>query len=624
VDKADNHLLHTVRMALRNQLKAEGAFASLGKDELNERDSRSIADVSIAIPSADAGAFLLNHLQRFGEPPATAATYLRHVAKHLPSEGVDQLVTLARARFADDIDAQLAMFKSVQEGMAARGTPLSATAKTWGENLATVLLSPSRDDESEWQNTPIEGMKETKNPWFVQTRECADGAKARFLCSLPPGGEQLTGTLRSKPFVAPAKLTFYLAGHDGPPDAGPQGRNMVRLRSADSNDVLKQAPPPRNDKAQKISWELGEHAGKRVHLEAVDADTGSAYAWLAIGRIEPPAVAIPKHDPNEIAKRHQAGSELVRILQIKQLQPQLLTLLKKPEPETQAAAAGALAALSNNGELSALASIIAEPNAPQVARDRALATLASASGSDARTALTDVMRVSPRRVQVKLAQALAGSSDGSQALLALVTQRVAPASLLQDQAVKERLIASDSSLRSRIDDLTKGLTPADEKVQTLIDQRRRGFSAKTARVDNGQQLYVKNCAVCHQLGGEGGLVGPQLDGIGGRGVERLSEDVLDPNRSVDHAFRTTLLVLKDDEVVSGLFRREEGETLVLADSTGKEVRVQKKQVGQRRESDTSLMPENFGELLTAEEFNDLMAYLLSKSGATKPESKAQK
>jgi putative heme-binding domain-containing protein len=624
VDKADNHLLHTVRMALRNQLKAEGAFASLGKDELNERDSRSIADVAIAIPSADAGAFLLNHLQRFGEPPATAATYLRHVAKHLPAEGVDQLVTLARARFADDIDAQLAMFKSVQEGMAARGTPLSATAKTWGENLATVLLSPSRDDESEWQNTPIEGMKETKNPWFVQTRECADGAKARFLCSLPPGGEQLTGTLRSKPFVAPAKLTFYLAGHDGPPDAGPQGRNMVRLRSADSNDVLKQAPPPRNDKAQKISWELGEHAGKRVRLEVVDADTGSAYAWLAIGRIEPPAVAIPKHDPSEIAKRHQAGSELVRTLQIKQLQPQLLTLLKRPEPETQAAAAGALAALSNNGELSALASIIAEPNAPQVARDRALATLASATGSDARTALTDVMRVSPRRVQVKLAQALAGSSDGSQALLALVTQRVAPASLLQDQAVKERLIASDSSLRSRIDDLTKGLTPADEKVQKLIDQRRRGFSAKTARVDNGQQLYVKNCAVCHQLGGEGGLVGPQLDGIGGRGVERLSEDVLDPNRSVDHAFRTTLLVLKDDEVVSGLFRREEGETLVLADSTGKEVRVQKKQVGQRRESDTSLMPENFGELLTAEEFNDLMAYLLSKSGAPKPESKAQK
>jgi putative heme-binding domain-containing protein len=127
--------------------------------------------------------------------------------------------------------------------------------------------------------------------------------------------------------------------------------------------------------------------------------------------------------------------------------------------------------------------------------------------------------------------------------------------------------------------------------------------------------------VCHQVGGQGGLVGPQLDGIGARGVERLCEDILDPNRAVDHAFRTTLLVLKDNDIVSGLFRREEGQTVVLADSTGKEIRVQKNQVAERKESDTSLMPDNFGELLTTEDFNDLLAYLLSNSA--KPEKAAQ-
>jgi putative heme-binding domain-containing protein len=486
------------------------------------------------------------------------------------------------------------------------------------------VLNPSADDKLEWQNTPIEGMKETKNPWFVQTRECADGAKARFLCSNPTGGEHLTGSLRSKVFVAPATLTFFLAGHDGPPHQGPQGKNAVRLRSADSNQVLLQAGPPRNDIAQKISWELGAHAGKEVYFEAVDSDTGSGYAWLAIGRIEPLVVSIPKHDPSEIARRRQAAAELARTLQLKHLQPQLVALLKRSDTETQAASARAVAAWSNNGELTALASIVGEPNAPQTARDRALETLASSNASGARAAITEVMRISPRRVQVKLAQALAGSADGAQALLALVTQRVAPVSLLQDQAVKEKLVASDVSLRSRIEDLTKGLSPINDAVQKLIDQRRTAFDGKKANVSNGQQLYVKNCAVCHQIGGQGGVVGPQLDGIGGRGVERLCEDVLDPNRAVDHAFRTTLLVLKNDDVISGLFRREEGATLVLADSTGKEVRVQKNQVAQRKESDTSLMPENFGELLTADEFNDLMAYLLSSSGDPKPASKAQK
>jgi hypothetical protein len=51
---------------------------------------------------------------------------------------------------------------------------------------------------------------------------------------------------------------------------------------------------------------------------------------------------------------------------------------------------------------------------------------------------------------------------------------------------------------------------------------------------------------------------------------------------------------------------------VLADSTGKEISLRKKEVTERRESETSLMPENFGELLSEADFNDLMAYLLSK------------
>src|SRR5207237_5571908 len=93
--------------------------------------------------------------------------------------------------------------------------------------------------------------------------------------------------------------------------------------------------------------------------------------------------------------------------------------------------------------------------------------------------------------------------------------------------------------------------------------------------------------------------------------------VLDPNRSVDPAFRSTVLVLKDGEVVSGLLRREETEMVVLADSTGKEVSVPKKQIEERRQSDTSLMPENFGDIISAEDFNNLMAYLLSK-GTSQP------
>ena len=122
-----------------------------------------------------------------------------------------------------------------------------------------------------------------------------------------------------------------------------------------------------------------------------------------------------------------------------------------------------------------------------------------------------------------------------------------------------------------------------------------------------------------RCGSQGNVIGPQLDGVGNRGLERLCEDVLDPNRSVDPAFRSTLLILKDGDVVSGLFRREEAEMVVLADSTGKEINIAKNQIQERRQSETSLMPENFGEIITPEDFINLMGYLLSKG--SKPSGK---
>ena len=160
--------------------------------------------------------------------------------------------------------------------------------------------------------------------------------------------------------------------------------------------------------------------------------------------------------------------------------------------------------------------------------------------------------------------------------------------------------------------LLAGLPEVDAALQRLIDQRRRDFATATTDKTQGEQLYTQLCAVCHQLGGKGTLVGPQLEGIGNRGVERLCEDILDPNRNVDHAFATTTLVLKSGEAESGLFRREEGAVLVLANAAGKEFTVAKVDVTERRETTTSLMPSNFGEALTVEQFNHLLAYLLGQ------------
>ena len=178
--------------------------------------------------------------------------------------------------------------------------------------------------------------------------------------------------------------------------------------------------------------------------------------------------------------------------------------------------------------------------------------------------------------------------------------------------MKERLAAAKlPQFDERFGALTHGLAPASAELQKLMDERRASFATAQASAERGRAVFEKSCAVCHQLGGKGAVVGPQLDGVGNRGLERIIEDVLDPSRNVDPAFRPSLVTLKDDTSITGLQRREEGEVLVFVDPLGKEITVPKKEIAERRESQLSLMPSNFSEALPVGEFYDLMAFLLA-------------
>ena len=617
VPASDSHLRHVTRMALRACLAVSKEFASLAMDE---KTSRALADIAPSLTNSAAGSFLVAHLQKYSEPRDRTAAYLKHAARFVPEQDLDSLASFTRQKFGDDVDLQLALFKSVQDGTAQRGAKLSRGARDWGAELAAKLLAPA-ESEAAWVNTPLDGAADTRSPWALQERSCADGQKVQLMASFP-NGEPLTGSLRSQPFALPPRLRFYLAGHDGFPDKPAQKKNVVHLKDAVTHAVLREAWPPRNDTAQRISWDLSEFSGKRGYVEVTDADTGSAYAWLAFGRFDPalPQLALG----NNVSARLQAAADIARSLQLASLEPDLTTLLLQStaDVEARASSARALAAFYPAGSardsspaVSTMARVLNNAAEPVALREKVAAALGEVLSPAAGQTLVTAMQAAPSRLQAKLAAALASTAGGAEALLRAIAEGKASPRLLQERAVKDRLSASKpADLDARVLKLTKGLAPANETLQKLIDQRSKGFAPAKASAAKGADLFVKNCAVCHQIGGKGALIGPQLDGIGNRGLDRLCEDVLDPNRSVDVAFRSSLLTMKDGDVLSGLFRREEGEMVVLAESTGKEISVPKKQIADRRESETSLMPENFGELLAPGDFNDLMAYLLSQAG----------
>ena len=614
-DAADTHLVYVLRQALRDQLEAEGVFARLLKENLSERDARAIADVAVAVPGAEAGEFLLRYVQRYSEKQETLASYLRHAARYAPEKEMDALATFTRRKFADDLDFQLALFKSIQQGTEQRGAALSASVRDWGADLAERLLASADERSLAWFNSPVEGMANPANPWFIQKRVSADGDKASwFLCSLPPGGESLTGVLRSKPFAIPSKLSFFLAGHDGYPNRAALKKNRVRLRAAETREVLVETFPPRNDAAQAVTWDLSKFEGRSGYLEVTDGDNGNAYAWLAIGRFEPPVIAVPKMSPNAMGTRQQAAADLARELALANLEAPLARLLSsaRSEIEPRAAAARALLRLESARYIPVVAALLRDAAVPESLRAKLGSSLAEQGSDEALAAVLPAMREAPQRLQVQLAVALAGRREGAETLLQNIEAGKLSPRLLLERQVKDRFLAAKpDNAETRIQNLINGLPPPSAEIQKLIDERRASFNATKASAARGEKIFTVNCRPCHQLDGVGNVVGPQLDGVGGRGLERLLEDVLDPNRNVDPAFHTAIISLRDGEAVAGLFRREEGEAIVLANSAGQEVSVPKKDIVERRNSTTSLMPENFGEVIPPPDFNDLLAFLLA-------------
>ncbi|MEX2173479.1 MAG: PVC-type heme-binding CxxCH protein [Pirellulaceae bacterium] len=629
----------TIRMAIRDQLAKTPSAAAIHKLQLRPQDRQPLADIAVAVNTPAAASLLIDYVSTSDVPREKLVLYLRHAARYAPSDGVESLIALVRNKFAADIDLQASILLSLHAGLAQRPSPdVTTPLSAWGENLSNVLLAATSADTLGWTALPVEGLPASENPWVIAARPCADGKNDQpFYYSLPKG-EQRTGIYRSAAFELPEKLSFWCAGHSGFPGKPLNDGNWVRLRDATTHAVLAESRPPRNDVARRIEWDLSKAAtiGRegaqsattgRGYVELVDGDTGDAYAWLAIGRF-----SLNPLNPGPQAGRQQLAAEIVGKLKLASLRPQLAALVASPRTDGAARAAigQALVALDPDSRAAALVAALNEPVIPlelRTAIGRTLARSESEGATPTRSVseglldnLREVMQRAPSRLQTLVAETLAGDAAGADALLTLVEAGHASPRLLLAPGVSSKLVAlKNIELDERVAAATARLPATSETLDKLIAQRRGAFAGHPPNLERGQAVFTKHCAACHQVAGQGAVVGPQLDGIGNRGLERIIEDVLDPNRNVDVAFQTTTMRLGDGRVVSGLFRREEGAQIVLADNQGKEFVVAKDEIDQQQKTPLSLMPANVPEIVPPDEFLDLVGWLLAQRQAAKKE-----
>lgn len=224
------------------------------------------------------------------------------------------------------------------------------------------------------------------------------------------------------------------------------------------------------------------------------------------------------------------------------------------------------------------------------------------------------LKVIPIGLQDVVVAALAGSPEGKDIIIRKVKNgEILPRTLAQARTSELIRMNASKQQQKEFEALTADLGPISQEKQATIEKRLGAFEAldrKNLSLDSGAMVFEQNCGVCHKLGGQLGI-GPQLDGIGKTGARGLVEKIIDPNRNISQAFRNYTIKLKDGTVKSGLFRRDEGESKVFADLTGKEFTVANKDVAEQTLSKFTLMPDTFESTISDKDFNLLVNYLLS-------------
>ncbi len=168
-----------------------------------------------------------------------------------------------------------------------------------------------------------------------------------------------------------------------------------------------------------------------------------------------------------------------------------------------------------------------------------------------------------------------------------------------------------------LENLLAGRTVVKEwTVNDLAPQLAKGL-AKGRNFERGHTLFgTVGCYNCHRFATEGGAVGPDLTGVGGRfNSKDLLESIIEPSKEVSDQYAPTVFTLKNGNTVIGRVANLNDDTINVSEDMsmpGDFTNVKRADVVSAEPSKTSPMPEGLLNTLKPDEILDLLAFVLSR------------
>ncbi len=275
--------------------------------------------------------------------------------------------------------------------------------------------------------------------------------------------------------------------------------------------------------------------------------------------------------------------------------------LTATEPKLRAAGRVVRAKADPAAAATELPAVLADPAASVVEKQSALAALGGLTASE------------------KADAALAGWLDKLNA-------GTVPPDLQLDvlEAAQARTANPKLKLFAPLGDKVRQYDDANRKAAVTTPLLRWQEALAGGDPDAGRAIFLTNNAVycqrCHRLDGQGGDVGPALNGIAAakeKDRAYLLEAVVFPSAKIAKGFETVNLSLADGRVVTGIVKAEDKKQIRLVTPENKEIVVAADDVEGRR-TGPSAMPDDLHKKLSKRELRDVVAFLASLTEVPKP------
>jgi putative heme-binding domain-containing protein len=193
-------------------------------------------------------------------------------------------------------------------------------------------------------------------------------------------------------------------------------------------------------------------------------------------------------------------------------------------------------------------------------------------------------------------------------------------------AALEKSPGSDTLTLARVEALLGGYPPevraaADGllgRLHAAVQEQQHRLVALDAKLgkgdaSRGRELFFgarATCGACHQVGTDGGQIGPNLSHIGEvRSRRDLLEAIVFPSASFARGYEPVSIVTTSGRVFSGIVARETPASVYLRTADRAEVRIGREEIDALSPSKTSIMPQGLDRQLDPDQLSDVIAFL---------------